>query len=57
VFIIKPAQRHKQTTKTVQILKNKTPNRKNGKNIAGKSNIKGVLGQKPYTRKKHRRFI
>jgi hypothetical protein len=48
VTIIKPTQ----NTKTVQIHGNKTLNRQNKNNIAEKSNIKEILGQKPYTLKK-----
>jgi hypothetical protein len=40
---IKPAQRHKQNTKTIKIHKNKTINRKN---IAGKKQYKRSTGAK-----------
>jgi hypothetical protein len=51
---------YKASTKTqikhqnIQIHRNKTLNRQNESNIAEKINIMEVLGQKPYTVKKHR---
>jgi hypothetical protein len=47
VPIIKPAQRHKCNTETVQIQKNKTLKRQNKNSIAEKCNIKEYWGKNP----------
>jgi hypothetical protein len=52
VPILKPAQRHKYNTKTVQVHK-KTLNKQNKNSITKKRNIKEVMGHKPYTLKKY----
>jgi hypothetical protein len=54
VPIIKPAQKHKYNTKTAQVHKTNTKEtKKKRKQYYRKIYIK-VLGQKPYSLKKHR---
>jgi hypothetical protein len=54
VSIIKPAQKHKYNTKTAQIHKTNIKQTKNKRKQYYRKRYIKVLGQNPYTQKKHR---